>query len=300
MSIPKYEKLFLPLLEFAGDEKEHSLSEAYDYIADRFDLSEKEKNKYFESGNDKILNNRVRWAKQYLKNAGLIEATKRAHFKITERGLKILENNPETIDQNFLKKFDEFQEWIEESEIEEEETEKDIEKGKSPEEVIDNKYKQLKNSLIDDLKMEIMDASPSFFEELVVDLIIEMGYGGSRKEAGEAIGGTGDEGIDGIIKEDRLGLEKIYVQAKRWQNNVGSREVREFIGALENKDGNKGILITTSNFTRSAKETAENNSKIVLINGDELAELMIENDLGVTTDSTYKIKDIDTDYFSKK
>jgi len=300
MAIPKFEEINLPLLEFTKDGEEKSLSEAYQYIGDYFDLTEEERNKYLESGNEKILHNRVRWAKQYLKRASLVEPTKRGHFKITKRGLKILEENPDKIDQDFLKRFEEFREWKERSKEGETGVEGETKTEKSPEEVIDQTHKEIKESLIEDIKEEIMNASPQFFEKLVVDLITRMGYGGSRKEAGEAIGGAGDEGIDGIIKEDRLGLEKIYIQAKRWKNSVGPGEVREFIGALKDKGGKKGILITTSSFTKSAKETAERNPKIVIINGDRLAELMIENNLGVVPDSKYEIKDIDTDYFSEK
>ncbi len=300
MSIPKYEEITLPLLEFAKDEEEHSLSEAYQYISEYFDLTDEERNKYFESGNEKIINNRVRWAKQYLKKAGLVESPKRAHFEITNRGLKVLDENPDRIDNDFLERFESFREWKEKEGSGEREIEKETGEGKSPEEVIDSRFKKMKDSLIDDILEEVMNSSPSFFEELVVDLIMEMGYGGSRKEAGEAIGGTGDEGIDGIVKDDRLGLDKIYIQAKRWENNVGSREVREFIGALEDKGGKKGILITTSDFTKDAKEVAGRNSKIVLVDGEELARLMIETDLGVTTNSVYKIKDVDTDYFSEE
>lgn len=299
MPIPKYEKILLPLLEFAGDKNQHSLSEAYKYISDYFDLTEEERRKYLESGNEKILNNRVRWAKHYLKKAGLVESNKRGYFKITEKGANVLEENPKEIDNDYLRKFEDFKKWKEGSR-EGKEEKKESEEGKSPEEIMDNKYKEMKESLVNDIKSEIMNSSPSFFEELVVDLVIEMGYGGSRKETGEAIGGSGDEGIDGMIKEDRLGLDKIYIQAKRWKDNVGPRVVREFIGALDDKGGKKGILITTSDFSKNAKKLGKRNPEIVLIDGNRLADLMIENNLGVTINSSYKIKDIDTDYFSEE
>jgi len=299
--IPDYQKIMLPLLELAGDEKVHKFREAIDKLGDEFDLNEEERNKLLPSGNDEIFANRVGWAKTYLKKAGLLEYPKRGYFKITERGLKVLEQNPEKIDNEFLQQYTEFEQFRQRSSpsksTEDESEEFDFE-SYTPEEILEIGHEALTKNLADELLEKVKDYSPGFFEELVVDLLVEMGYGGSIKDAGKAIGKKGDEGIDGVIKEDRLGLDIIYIQAKKWENTIHRPQIQKFAGALQGKNAKKGIFITTSNFSKGAKEYAQKlNSKIVLINGDMLTKLMIKHSVGVSVDSTYEVKKIDLDYF---
>ncbi|HQF41296.1 MAG TPA: restriction endonuclease [Ignavibacteriaceae bacterium] len=301
--IPGFQKFMLPLLQFAADEKEHSTNEALDYIAKEFGLTEEQQNEMLPSGNQKIFSNRVFWAKSYLKMAGLIENTKRAHFKITERGLSTLNENLDEINIRYLKKFPDYLElsesWRKGSSGSEKEEEVSI--PQTPEELLENSYQDIRKSLAQDILSKIKSCSPSFFEKTVVELLVKMGYGGSRVDAGKAIGKSGDEGIDGIIKEDKLGLDIIYIQAKRWENVVGRPEIQKFVGALAGQGAKKGIFITTSRFTNEAKEyIPRNETKIVLIDGEQLANLLIDNDLGVSKQVVYEIKKIDTDYFEEE
>jgi restriction system protein len=302
MAIPDYQTVMLPLLRFAGDQQEHSLREAIDQLADRFNLTEEEKKDLLPSGQQEIFKNRVGWARTYIKKAGLLETTRRGHFKITERGMKVLKQNPTKVDVNFLDQFEEFRHFralrhnkIEEGGVEEETPER------TPEEALESAYKQLRDNLANDLLQQIKSCSPGLFEKIVVELLVKMGYGGSRHDAGRAIGKTGDEGIDGIIKEDRLGLDIIYIQAKRWENTVSRPEVQKFAGALQGQRARKGILITTSAFSKEAQDYASRiDSKIVLIDGEQLAQMMIDHNLGVSPMAAYEIKKIDTDYFTEE
>jgi len=299
--IPEYQEIMLPLLELADDEEEHRFRDAVDELAKDFNLTEEQRNKLLPSGTDKIFRNRVGWAKTYLKKAGLLEYPERGYFKITERGKEVLERDPDKIDYKFLKKFEGFKEFVTPSKGSEEPTE-EIETSslddQTPEELIEIGYKTLTDNLAEELLEKIRDSSPEFFEKLVVDLLVKMGYGGSIKEAGEAIGKVGDEGIDGVIKEDFLGLDIIYLQAKRWQNTVPRPEVQKFAGALQGKNAKKGVFITTSSFSKNARRYADKiDSKLILINGEKLANLMIKHDVGVSLSSTYIVKDVDSDYF---
>lgn len=305
MSIPKYHELMLPMLKLLADGNEKSISDIKVKLAEKFKLDEKELKELLPSGNQPIFDNRVGWARTYLKKALLIESSKRGIFKITQRGSSVLKDEISEINAGFLKKFDEFREF---QNIEKDDSLKsennlasqDIES--TPIEIFEKSYKKIQSDLKSELLEQILSCSPSFFEKLVVDLVINLGYGGSRKEAGEAFRTTGDEGIDGIIKEDKLGLDLIYLQAKRWKKSscVGRPEIQKFAGALQGKRAKKGIFITTSYFSSEAKEFVTNlDSKIILIDGNELGSLMIESNTGISVISTYSIKRIDSDYFNE-
>ena len=299
MTIPDYQTLMLPLLKFVGDKREHSLWETIDKLAAQFNLTDRERRELLSSGRQAVFDNRVGWARTYMKKAGLIESTRRGYFRITNRGVNVLKQNPPKIDVRFLFDFEEFRQFktfrrerpIRPREIEEE-------PERTPEEALESAYQNLRNELANELLQQIKTSSPSLFEKIVVELLVEMGYGGSRKDAGEAIGRVGDEGIDGIIKEDRLGLDIIYIQAKRWGNTVGRPEIQRFAGALQGQRARKGIFITTSNFSREAHDYASSiDSKIVLIDGDQLAQFMIDHNIGVSLVTNYEVKKLDSDYF---
>lgn len=298
--IPDFQTIMLPLLEYFVDNKEHSTSEIVEHISNTFSLSEEQRNQLLPSGTQATIYNRVIWAKTYLKKAGLIESIGRSLFKISKRGHDVLEKKPKKITIKYLEQFPEFIEFKNLKKVDKvviDEENKLLEKW-TPEELIRIGYKVITDTLKSDVINNIMNCSPGFFEKLVVDLLIKIGYGGSVEDAGRAIGKSGDGGIDGIIKEDKLGLDFIYVQAKRWEGPVGRPEIHKFVGALTGKQANKGVFITTSRFTDEAKDFVTHlNTKVVLIDGGQLAQLMIENDIGVTKADTYEIKKIDTDYF---
>ena len=234
-----------------------------------------------------------------MKKAGLLEDPKRGEFRITERGRQILASHPDRIDTKLLQQFDEFSEFIGKAKAENMPV--SPERDYTPEQALYKAYKTLRNKLATELLEQVKQSSPAFFERLVVDVLVKMDYGGSREEAGKAIGRAGDEGIDGIIKEDRLGLDIIYIQAKRWESTVGRPEVQKFAGALQGKRARKGVFITTSSFSREAKEYAASiDTKVILISGERLAELMIEHGVGVTTEVTYHVKQINKDYFPEE
>jgi restriction system protein len=305
MAIPDYQTLMLPLLKFAGDKKEHSTKEAVEHISTIFNLSAEEQNEVIPSGKEPIIKNRTGWAVTYFKKAQLLEATKRAHFKITPRGLNVLISNPAKISSSFLMQFPEFREFKNtvNSHNNEETTAITSDTDKTPEEAMDTAYLALKNALALELLTKIHSLPPSFFEKLVVELLVKMGYGGTLRDAGKALGKSGDGGVDGIIKEDKLGLDVIYIQAKRWNssNPVGRPDVQGFVGALAGHGAKKGVFITTSRFTPEAKAyTPRNETKIVLIDGEQLAQYMIDYNLGVTTESVYEVKRLDIDYFGEE
>lgn len=304
MAIPDFQTIMLPLLRYLSDGKEHHMLDTHDALAKEFGLTEKELKELLPSGQDSVFKNRVGWARTYMKKAGLIESTKRGYYKITERGKKVLEEKPLKIDIKYLTRFPEFIEFREKrKEKEETEEPETIEPPDllTPEETIERAYQKLTRDLAEELIQYVKRCSPAFFEKLVIDLLLSMGYGGTRKDAGEAIGRSGDEGIDGIIKEDRLGLDIVYIQAKRWENLVSRPEIQKFAGALQGQRAKKGIFITTSTFTKEAREYAEKiDTKIILIDGEKLAELMIEHNIGVSPVSSYSIKKVDQDYFSEE
>jgi restriction system protein len=299
MAIPDFQSIMLPLLQFASDQKEHSLREVIEQLADDFALTDEERKELLPSGRQPTFDNRVGWARTYLKKAGLVRSPRRGYFRITDRGLAILAEKPAKINIRFLERFEEFVEFRSAKNDNAEELPAEESESQTPEEVIEEAYQHLRESLATELLETIKDNSPAFFEQLVVDLLVRMGYGGTRKDAGQAIGKAGDEGIDGIIKEDRLGLDIIYIQAKRWDGVVGRPEIQKFAGALQGQRAQKGIFITTSTFTPEARHFASSiNNKIILIDGAELAKLMIDFNVGVGVVATYELKQVDSDYFT--
>jgi restriction system protein len=269
-------------------------------LAQVFGLSSEEREDLLPSGTQPVFTNRVAWACIYLQRAGLLERPRRGRYRITERGGSVLKEKPGKIDIKYLQEFPEFIKFreIKKQEKEQPDGNDEEEKVTSPEETLESAYQELKHNLATDIVQTLKDCSSQFFERLVIDVLLKMGYGGSRKEAGEAIGRAGDEGIDGIIKEDKLGLDIIYIQAKRWDSTVGRPEIQKFAGALQGQRARKGIFITTSDFSKDAIQYVNNiDSKIILIDGRRLAELMIEHNVGVSTVASYQIKKIDSDYF---
>ncbi len=302
MNIPEFQTLMLPLLKFANDQQEHASREAADYLAQLFQLSDTEREELLPSGQQTIFDNRAYWAKTHLKHAVLLENTRRGFFKISQRGIQVLQQNPQEINMKFLKQFPEYLQFISKRDKNGvEEAELETTSKQTPEELLEAGYQRIRQDLAQDLLSKVKSCPPSFFERLVVELLVKMGYGGSRKDAGEAVGKSGDGGIDGIIKEDRLGLDAIYIQAKRWDEGVvGRPEIHKFVGALHGQRAKKGIFITTSDFSSNAREYVANiDTKIVLIDGRQLALLMIDNNIGVSSVSTYEIKKIDSDYFTE-
>lgn len=303
MAIPGFQDVMLPLLRLAGDRQEHSIRETYDAIANLFQLSDEGRRQPLPSRRQPIFENRVGWARTYLTKAGLLESTRRAHFKITPLGLEVLSQDRPAIDVQFLKQFPAFVEFtkIRKDGDDERDQQADVEgtdPSRTPQELLEYGYQRIRHDLIQEVLSHAKQCSPTFFERLVVDVLLKMGYGGSRKDAGEAIGRSGDGGIDGYINEDRLGLDVIYIQAKRWEANVGSGEIRNFVGGLVGRNTNKGVFITTSGFTNDAREYAEKvGHNIILIDGEMLAQLMIDHDVGVSTVERYDLKKIDNDYF---
>lgn len=302
MAIPDYQSMMLPLLRFMGDGKEHSLRESIDTLADKFALNDEERRHMLPSGQQTTFDNRVGWARTYMKKAGLLESTRRGYFQITKRGTDVLKQNPPDIDVRFLKQFTEFLEFQTAHRNKAEVTiGEDVDEVQTPEEEIEAAYQKVRQGLATELLQTIKTLSPTFFERLVIDLLVKMGYGGTRTDAGEAIGRSGDGGIDGIIKEDRLGLDAVYMQAKRWEGSVGRPEIQKFAGALQGQRARKGIFITTSTFTQDADEYVSRiDSKIVLIDGSRLAQLMIDYNVGVTSTALYELKRVDSDYFTEE
>ncbi len=292
-----------PLMDVLSDGKEHSTRETLDRLEDHFELAEEERKRLLPSGRQEVFTNRVAWAKTHLRMAGLIEPTARGVFKITARGLDLLKTTQDRIDLRLLRKQPGY--------LEARDRKRDKPEGigelvnadadQTPEELMEQSFEALRESLGREILAKLKSASPAFFERLVVELLVRMGYGGTRKDAGQAIGKSGDEGIDGIIKEDRLGLDTIYIQAKKWEQTVSRPEIQKFAGALQGVRARKGIFITTSDFSKEAVEYASRiDSKIVLIDGEQLWNLMIDFGIGVSTTATYEVKRIDNDYFSEE
>ena len=303
--IPDYQSIMLPLLELASDRRPRRLREVVDPLARYFALTDAEIGELLPSGRQTVFQNRVHWARTYLKQAGLLESPKRGWFRITERGSSVLGQKPPKIDNELLFKFKEFRDFRSRSRastsVRSKELRNEIPDEDTPKEALERAYATLREELANELQQTVMESSSWFFEQLVVDLLVSMGYGGSLQEAGEVVGRSGDEGIDGIIKEDRLGLDVIYIQAKRWKNVVRRPEIQQFVGALQGKRARKGIFITTSSFSEGAVDYAANlENAVILIGGVQLAQLMIDYDVGVTTEDTYKLKRLDSDYFPEE
>lgn len=302
MTIPDFQSIMLPFLQFSSDGKMHNFLEAVDALAKQFTLTPEEIDTLIPSGQQRFAN-RVGWAKTHLKKAGLIDYPQRGHFQITQRGFDVLKEIPKTIDMKFLMQFPEFQEFRKVNQVgkgkEEEET---LDEQLPPEETIEVAYKEIRAGLADDLLDYVIKSSPAFFEKLVVELLVSMGYGGTQENAARAVGKSGDDGIDGIIDEDKLGLDSIYIQAKRYQRDakIGVHFIRDFIGALQGYKANKGVFLTTACFTKEATDfVSKVQSRVVLIDGQKLANLMIDYGIGVSTRMNYEIKQLDTDYFGE-
>lgn len=307
MAVPDYQSLMLPLLKHTAEQKgEISTGQAADALAISLHVSEEDLKQMLPSGISTTFLNRVGWAATYMKKAGLLEATRRGFYRIADRGIDLLKKKPQTINVKLLTQYPEFQEFQNLKGTRSGDRSKESAAifdftNITPSEALEKAYENLRDELADDLLKRLKQINPAFFERIVVELLVKMGYGGSRADAGKAIGKSGDGGIDGIIKEDKLGLDVVYIQAKRWDSNsVGRPDVMQFAGALQAQKANKGIFITTSTFTIDAKNyVAQIGSKIVLIDGEHLAELMIENDVGVSTMGLYPVKKIDSDYFDE-
>lgn len=298
MAVPDFQSFFRPLLDFAADGKEHSMQEARDAIARTMALPEADIKERLPSGIQTKFDNRIAWAKSYFVQAKVLESPRRGHFCITQRGLDLHKLGHKRIDVRILNQYPEFVEFHKARTTKEEEQETPVE---TPEETLQKAYESIRSDLAGQVVERIMSNPPQFFERLVVDLMVAMGYGGSRADAGKSVGGTGDEGIDGIIKEDRLGLDLVYLQAKRWDGTVGRPEVQKFVGALHGKRAKKGVFITTGKFSDDARKYVDTiDPKVILIDGRMLAELMIDHGLGTTTTATYQIKRIDSDYFAEE
>jgi restriction system protein len=304
MPIPTYDHIMLPLLQCVQDGEEYHIRQVREALAEYYDLTEDEYNRLLPSGNQAIFANRVGWAKTYLAKAGLLDTPKRGYLKINQRGHDVLASNPSYIDRNLLLQFEDFAEFQNKNNDTNPDTHtisQQEEIASTPDEIIEINYQRYRKSLASELLETVLSVSPSYFERLVIDLLLAMGYGSSL-ESGFTVGKSGDGGVDGYIYEDKLGLDTIYVQAKRWAigNNIGSSVVREFVGTLATHGASKGVFITTSDFTADAKYVVERvpNTKIILINGEMLARLMIEHNVGVDTRKVYTIKQVDENYFA--
>jgi restriction system protein len=300
MPIPDFQSLMLPIMKVAEDGAEHTARELRKRLADQLALSEEERKELLPSGAQPVFTNRVAWARSHLTMAGLLEKTGRGTFRITERGKQPLASNPSVINLRFLQQFPEYAAARNKTKDEAPTETAAAGESASPQERIDSAFSELQETLISDLRGKLASIDPFRFEQLVLDLLVKMGYGGSKKEAAQVTQKTGDEGIDGVINEDRLGLDVIYVQAKRWKHNVGRPEIQNFVGALAGKKASKGIFITTSDFHDNAHDYAAGlHQKVILVDGRRLAELMIEHNIGVAEEHPYVIKKIDSDYFEE-
>jgi restriction system protein len=301
MAVPDFQSLMLPLLRVSADGQEHSLAEARDRLAYEFRLAPDDLEELLPSGRQSKFSNRVAWAKSYLQQAGLVASPRRGHFQLSDRGREVLKTPPARIDIKFLEQYPEFVEFRT-PKLEVNDTSGTAPlvppEPETPEEALEAAHFKMRTGLALELLSRVKAASPQFFERLVVELLLKMGYGGSRRDAGQAIGRAGDEGIDGVISEDRLGLDVVYLQAKKWEGAVGRPEIQKFVGALHGKRAKKGVFLTTGTFTSDAAAYVDNiDSKVILIDGRRIAELMMDFDVGVNTAATYAVKRIDSDYF---
>jgi restriction system protein len=305
MSIPDFQTLFRPLLKFSGDGSEKNIKDAITALARQFQLTPEELEQLQPSGKQTIFANRVHWARTYLDKAGALRKTRRSHFQITERGKQLLTSFPDRIDAAILRQFPEFYAFQRPRSVDGIEERGTVEvpnatESSTPEEAIDVAEAEINRTLREQILERISELSPAFFERLVVDLIVAMGYGGGRQIVAQRLGRTGDQGIDGIVNEDPLGLDSIYIQAKRYDADitVGREKIQQFAGALAGQGASKGVFVTTSTFSTGALEYIHRiPQKIVLIDGDELARLMVQYRVGVRSERTIDLKRIDLDYF---
>lgn len=302
MPVPDFQEIMLPLLESVCDGNEHGISELVDSLADRFGLTSAERNERIQSGEARF-RNRVHWANTYMKKALLLESAGRGRTRITPRGLELLQENPQRIDSKLLMRYPEYVQFASssgDSHGRDAGTQDETRADRTPHETMELAYREIKESLAQELLARVKTCSPAFFESLVLDVLVSMGYGGSRDDAARSIGCTGDGGIDGIINQDRLGLDVLYVQAKRWENTVGRPVVQAFAGSLEGVRARKGVLITTSRFSQDAAEYVDKIEKrIILVDGPQLAELMIAHGVGVSDVMSYTVRRVDQDYFEE-
>ena len=301
MAIPDYQTLMLPLLRLASGGAEHPFREAVERLSEEFALTDAERSELLPSGTAHVFASRLGWARTYLKQASLLSAPKRGVFRITAEGSALLAKNPTRIDNNLLNQFESFRVFRARGKAEDESVSLpaiNAPAEQTPEDAMALAYQRVRKELEAELLEQVKSTSPAFFERLVVDLLVAMGYGGSRQDAGRAIGKSGDGGIDGMIKEDRLGLDIIYIQAKKWDGVVGRPEIQKFAGALQGQRAIKGVFITTSGYSKEAREYANViATKIILIDGEMLVSLMVDHNVAVTRIGTYELKRIDTDYF---
>ena len=300
MAVPDFQTIMLPMLQMMADGREYTLADMLEELGRSFALSDYDLSERIPSGRQTRFYNRVCWSTTHLKKAAIIENTRRGTFRITPRGLELLNQNIDRIDLQLLGTFPEYVAFraIRRTTDDSTVATESIVSDKTPDELLSESYESIRESLAAEILENIKSCSPLFFERLVVDLLVKIGYGGTLEDAGQAVGRSGDGGIDGIIKEDRLGLDTIYLQAKRWENTVGSPEIQKFAGALQGRRAKKGVFITTSDYSKGARDFAgaiEN--RIILIDGAELAELMIDYNVGVSVIANYEIKRIDSDYF---
>jgi len=304
MAVPDYQTLMLPVLTISAG-GEIRIGDAVERLADQLNLTPDERTQLLPSGKQTLFGNRVHWAKTYLNKAGLVESTRRGHFRITERGRQVIASRPARIDNKFLGQFAEFRQFQERA-AEVSATEVTpaepalASHAETPDEVMRAAHKQIEASLASDLLDRVRAAPPAFFERLVVSLLLSMGYGGSAADAGRALGRSGDDGVDGVVDQDALGLDRVYIQAKRYAegNNIGAGAIRDFFGSLDRHKATKGLFVTTSTFSAAARETAEFLSKrIVLIDGEQLARLMIRHNVGCRIEDILHIKKVDEDFF---
>ncbi|NIE67054.1 restriction endonuclease [Burkholderia sp. Ax-1719] len=307
MSIPDYQSLMLPFLRAIANGQEHRFREVVELLANEHQLSDEKRNTLLPSGTAPVFDNRVGWARTYLKQAGIVESQRRGYVNITERGKTLLAQNPCRIDNKSLDVYPEFIAFRQRRSSETRSAVMPMQQSgdhapendeSTPEEAFALAYQRLRANLEVELLDQVKSSTPAFFERLVVDLLVAMGYGGSRQDAGSVLGRSGDGGIDGTIKEDKLGLDVIHIQAKKWEGAVGRPEIQKFAGALQGQRANKGVFITTSTFTREAKDYAGFiASKIILVDGDQLVKLMVDHNVGVSTVTSFHVKKVDSDYF---
>lgn len=303
MPIPDYQSLMLPVLQ-TSSKGEIRIGQVVEELANQLGLTPDERTELLPSGKQTLFSNRVHWAKSYLNKAGLVAITRRGHFKITQRGLDALKSSPSRIDNAFLLQYEEFKQFRERTNTTEDRMDGDVssleDQKQTPDEIMREAHRKIEASLAQDLLDRIRNSPSDFFERLIVNLLLNMGYGGSATEAGRALGRSGDNGVDGVIDQDALGLDRVYIQAKRYAvgNTVGAGDIRDFFGSLDRHKAAKGLFVTTSTFSPSAKETADFLSKrIVLIDGEQFARLMIRHNVGCRIEDTIHIRKIDEEFF---
>ncbi len=307
MPVPGYQEFMLPLVKLASDGQEHKITDAIETLADQFGVGEQDREIMLPSGTQTMLYNRITWALTYLTKSLLLEKSGRGRFKIAPRGVDVLKENPPRIDNTFLSQFDEFRAFKQKKHksatvvaTTDDNGSDDLETSLTPLERVEGGYNELREALADELLSRVRVMKPKAFEQLVVDVLVAMGYGGSQLDAAQVVGKSGDGGIDGVIKEDRLGLDMVYVQAKRYTNDVGPGAIREFVGSLGEHKATKGVFITCGGFTSGATDAAAKaHFRIVLIDGDQLADYMIDNGVGVADYKAYTVKKLDSDYFGE-